>query len=123
MLIICPIEVEKIFAPSVLLIRPFLNGHARLNGRLGNVARFCPFFCDSARFFVILVILNGVRYAQIKRTNDKTINKNTPTMKRTTKNTSARFSLQKCQFRQFFARFLAKKTPVFRPFFLEKGSV
>ena len=37
----------------VLPSRPFLNGHARLNGRLGKFARFlpvflrfCPFFCD-----------------------------------------------------------------------------
>ena len=29
---------------SVLLSRPFLNGHARLNGRLGEIARFSPVF-------------------------------------------------------------------------------
>jgi len=28
----------------VLPSRPFLNGHARLNGRLGKIARFSPVF-------------------------------------------------------------------------------
>ena len=34
---------------------PFLNGQARLNGRLGNIACF---FNDFARFFVILSTLD-----------------------------------------------------------------
>ena len=50
---------------------PFLDGHARLNGRLGKFACFCPSFCDFACFFLIFVILNGIRYAQIKEINDK----------------------------------------------------
>ena len=49
---------------AVLLSRPFLNGHARLNGRLGEIARF---FVILPVFFEILVILNGVCYAQIKQ--------------------------------------------------------
>ena len=42
---------------------------------------------------MIFVILNGVRYAQIKQTNDKTSDKNTPTLKQMTKLYEQQFSL------------------------------
>ena len=74
-------DQAPVIPSSVLLSRPFLNGPARLNGRFWKIARF---FVILPVFFVILFILNAVRYAQ---TNDE----ETPTMKRTTKNTSARF--------------------------------
>ena len=35
---------NETYMKPVLLSRPFLNGHARLNGRLGKIARFSPVF-------------------------------------------------------------------------------
>ena len=58
-----------------------------------------PFFCGFARFFVILVILNGVPYAQIKEINNKMSNKNTSTIeKQTKKDTNAHFLYKSANF-------------------------
>ena len=77
----------------MLLSRPFLNGHARLNGRLGKIACFSPVF------FVIFVVLNGVPYAQFRETNDKTSDQNT--------------SMISLVFRSFFWFKNARLSPVF----------
>ena len=95
----------------MLLSRPFLNGPARLNGRFWKIARF---FVILPVFFVILFILNTVRYAQTK-------DEETPTMKRTTKNTSARFFPKMLISPAYCPFFLLKKRPFFARFFWEKA--
>ena len=78
--------------------RPFYDGYACLNGCLGKSARFFALLCDAACYFGIFVILNGVRYAQIKEINDKASNKNTSTIERTTKRYKRPFFSPKVKF-------------------------
>ena len=70
-----------------------------------NCTFFAHFFVIQPIFFVILVILKGVLYAQIKQMNDK----NPATIKRTTKKYKCPFFSPKVLFCPFFAT----KMPVF----------